>query len=73
MNSVIAVWAAAAATAGGILRIGEIVAHEAARWRAVKRSPGVPLAGHGRSATAGGPEEAPADAATMVPSAGPAQ
>jgi len=33
VNSVIAVWSAAAATAGGVLQIGEIVAHSAAGRR----------------------------------------
>jgi hypothetical protein len=71
MNGVIAVWAAATATAGVILRIGEIAAREAVRRRAVGRPAATAMAGRGRAAvSAGGQDGAVVDAAPTASKAG---
>jgi hypothetical protein len=67
MSSVIAVWAAAAATADGIARFAEIAANAAMRGT-VHRSAGRAAADDGRAVAipAGGPEQALTGAVRMT-------
>jgi hypothetical protein len=72
MNGVIAVWTAATATTGVILRIGEIAVREAVRRRVTGRPAGTAAAaGRGRTAlSAGGQDGTVVDAAAVASKVG---